>query len=393
MLLPETYRKPMKDLWKINYSKSKKIPVKICLDWSLTYAILPIFIKYKIQVYEYDSRINQPKDADIALIYPITGPKLDFNPNTQYFFFRFTTASDHLINEYISKEKDLFYYHRQYEQMENVYWISDEWLDKKFNISGRMTKSLYQSCFWELDFLWEKNKTSRYPNQKRQGWTWYIMKSRLMRDLCAKWLYHNPRIFDFPHQFVYDQCPEEYLDQLQSKMFRPINRSDQKNWRQKQMGKNYVSEHEHEGIITRVENDYKRFAIDIVTETEDAYGFGWQDKLIKPMVAHKPFIILGCQHWLKTWKRIGFQSFHPIIDESYDNEPDHETRVNKAMSSMLKALESNSLQINYQKIDAICEHNAKQYKKIVQSGYREELFVVRALKTFANLDITNLVDK
>ena len=36
------------------------------------------------------------------------------------------------------------------------------------------------------------------------------------------------------------------------------------------------------------------------------------------MMSSKPFIVLGSKHFLKNLRSIGFKTFHPVIDESYD---------------------------------------------------------------------------
>ena len=42
------------------------------------------------------------------------------------------------------------------------------------------------------------------------------------------------------------------------------------------------------------------------------------EKTFKPIACQQPFIILGSKHILKNLKEMGYKTFHPYIDESYD---------------------------------------------------------------------------
>jgi len=44
------------------------------------------------------------------------------------------------------------------------------------------------------------------------------------------------------------------------------------------------------------------------------------EKVWKPILNYHPFIFVGCSGSLEELKRQGFKTFHPFIDESYDNE-------------------------------------------------------------------------
>ena len=46
------------------------------------------------------------------------------------------------------------------------------------------------------------------------------------------------------------------------------------------------------------------------------------EKTAKPMLSNKPFIVLAGKHFLKNLKSLGFKTFSPVIDESYDEIDD-----------------------------------------------------------------------
>jgi hypothetical protein len=66
----------------------------------------------------------------------------------------------------------------------------------------------------------------------------------------------------------------------------------------------------------------------VVTET--VYYFDklhLTEKIFKPIVAKRPFILVGAPGNLAYLKSYGFRTFDKWIDESYDSEPDHYMRI------------------------------------------------------------------
>ena len=76
-------------------------------------------------------------------------------------------------------------------------------------------------------------------------------------------------------------------------------------------------------------NLYKETYISIVTETEyheDTIFFS--EKVFKPMSVYHPFILLSSHGSLKKLKEFGYKTFDKWWDESYDQEPVYEKRLN-----------------------------------------------------------------
>lgn len=72
-------------------------------------------------------------------------------------------------------------------------------------------------------------------------------------------------------------------------------------------------------------NIYSAAELSIVAETECLacyQSFFLSEKLAKPLIIGHPFVVLGCQHYLKRLQSLGIQTFSSWIDESYDSEPD-----------------------------------------------------------------------
>lgn len=77
---------------------------------------------------------------------------------------------------------------------------------------------------------------------------------------------------------------------------------------------------------------YSKTAYTVVLETwaDNAYSF-FTEKIVKPMLAYRLFIVISGQHYLRNLRSLGFRTFDGIIDESYDSEPDDHIRWTKAI--------------------------------------------------------------
>ena len=77
-------------------------------------------------------------------------------------------------------------------------------------------------------------------------------------------------------------------------------------------------------IETTIHNDFAMFS----------------EKEAKPIVAKRPFVIFGSCRQLEAFRSLGFMSFAPVIDESYDLIEDKHERWHKALDSMLESYKS-----------------------------------------------------
>lgn len=82
-------------------------------------------------------------------------------------------------------------------------------------------------------------------------------------------------------------------------------------------------------------NIYNQTNYSLVAETnfENHYNF-YTEKIVKPIMAKRLFVVISGQHYLKNLKDIGFKTFDSIIDESYDDEPDCNKRWTMALEQM-----------------------------------------------------------
>ena len=82
----------------------------------------------------------------------------------------------------------------------------------------------------------------------------------------------------------------------------------------------------------------------------------FSEKEAKPIVTKRPFIVVGTMHHRKAFRSLGFKTFSPVIDESYDNEPDFDKRTHMLLDSMYKLSQEDPKQV-YEKLMPILEHN------------------------------------
>jgi len=93
------------------------------------------------------------------------------------------------------------------------------------------------------------------------------------------------------------------------------------------------------------------------------------EKTFRSIGAQKPFVVVGQRHTLKKLHSLGYKTFHPIIDESYDNEKDDFLRFLKAVKTILKLIDLNDDAIEelLTSIQPVFDYNAIVHSKRLQS--------------------------
>lgn len=98
----------------------------------------------------------------------------------------------------------------------------------------------------------------------------------------------------------------------------------------------------------------------IVTETTMSDEGFFSEKIFKPAIYFQPFVLIGQKHGLENLRKIGYKTFSNVIDESYDLEPDNQTRLIKATNAAIEftKIVNNDLM---RKLLPILEHNAVNF--------------------------------
>jgi len=105
---------------------------------------------------------------------------------------------------------------------------------------------------------------------------------------------------------------------------------------------NHLTANEKRGFVT--DNNKKEWYTDtyfhIISETSfhgpiDNSPF-FSEKTYRPIINLQPFIMVGDFGSLRQLRKLGFKTFSPFIDESYDLEPDYATRMQMIQKEILK---------------------------------------------------------
>jgi hypothetical protein len=87
------------------------------------------------------------------------------------------------------------------------------------------------------------------------------------------------------------------------------------------------------------------------------------EKIFKPIVAKRPFILVGAPGNLAYLKSYGFKTFNRWIDESYDLEEDHYIRIEKITLEIAKlcAMSPALLEQVFQEMQEVLEYNFNHF--------------------------------
>jgi len=89
------------------------------------------------------------------------------------------------------------------------------------------------------------------------------------------------------------------------------------------------------------------------------------EKVHKPLAWGMPFVVFGCQNTLSHMKNIGFKTFEPYIDESYDKIEDPNERYESAFKSLQDFVNK---EYPREEINEIAEYNLRFY-------YSDKLYI------------------
>ena len=111
---------------------------------------------------------------------------------------------------------------------------------------------------------------------------------------------------------------------------------------------------------------YNRTFFSIVTESifEDVSIF-LDEKVWKPIYNYHPFIILGCPNSLKKLREMGFKTFEPFINESYDIEVNPGKRMGMVVDEVerLCSMSFDELKMWYKELIPILKYNKSFLKE------------------------------
>ena len=105
----------------------------------------------------------------------------------------------------------------------------------------------------------------------------------------------------------------------------------------------------------------------------------FSEKEAKPIVAKRLFIIVGSKDHLKAFRKLGFKTFSPVIDESYDDEPNKIKRFNMIFDAMDKLTEQDPQEV-YKKLQSVLDYNYNHFhnkanwnKELLDAWHQEQM--------------------
>jgi hypothetical protein len=107
---------------------------------------------------------------------------------------------------------------------------------------------------------------------------------------------------------------------------------------------------------------YNQSYYSAVSETLNFNNYSFfTEKIAKPILAKRPFVIFSGQFYLKNLKKLGFRTFADVIDESYDDIADLDLRTRKAWEQVEYLITQDPFEI-YQQTQEIRDHNYNLFR-------------------------------
>lgn len=130
------------------------------------------------------------------------------------------------------------------------------------------------------------------------------------------------------------------------------------------------------GVTNNKKEWYSETYFNFVTETFFGKNVFLSEKIFKPISNLQPFIVLGDYGTLAELKRLGFKTFEPFIDESYDLEIDPKIRMAKIEKEIEKLQNKSIEEIHnwYYSIKDILIYNQQHLYTFEKYECFEEIF-------------------
>jgi len=102
------------------------------------------------------------------------------------------------------------------------------------------------------------------------------------------------------------------------------------------------------------------------------------EKVCKPMVNYMPFLFMSFPGALRLLRELGFQTFSPFIDESYDDEPNEARRLDMIFNEIKRLCSMNKQEIHnwYWSMKDILVHN----KNLILNYYKEDRYTIELVE-------------
>ena len=97
------------------------------------------------------------------------------------------------------------------------------------------------------------------------------------------------------------------------------------------------------------------------------------EKAFKAIICKKPFIAFATPYWLEGFRNLGFKTFSPFIDESYDKEEDDNKRLCLICTEIerLNRLPQHQLDNLVNNCEEIVNHNYSVWKEVYEKHFQK----------------------
>jgi hypothetical protein len=250
---------------------------------------------------------------------------------------------------------------KQYEQ-----WCSENDIEDKFHIICYNDEECYP--FWDQN----RNKSKYKIHKPEKYYLCYNRRPHIHRLVLASLLEKNNLIdkglMSFPDESFAEGFPDKH--EIMHKISNMIvNVEDME-----EVLKNYKKFKNRLPLLVDTETldenlwynfdmiPYKKTFFSVVVETlynEDSIFL--DEKVWKVIDAMHPFIFVGNYHGLKKLKELGYKTFHPYINEEYDNIEDSMERMKSIVKEIkrLTDIPFEKWSILQKKLEPILEWNRK----------------------------------
>jgi hypothetical protein len=109
----------------------------------------------------------------------------------------------------------------------------------------------------------------------------------------------------------------------------------------------------------------------VVTET--VYNYPWSlfsEKMCKPLAIGHPFVAVANCGFYRDLRDLGFQTFHSLIDETFDQLDNNQDRMDRIVST-IQDLCSQDLGAFIQAAEPICKYNQQHLQEFAQQHMDE----------------------
>ena len=180
-----------------------------------------------------------------------------------------------------------------------------------------------------------------------------IFRFDLQQKIIFTYMYKFVKKYDIKEQFIWEPDIEKFDKTVNTFV-------------------NSVEYHGHTMALARILpiQVYNQTAYSIVAETgaDNRYCF-FTEKTAKPMMARRLFVMFSGCGFLHNLRKIGFQTFDTVIDESYDLIYNDQDRWSAAFEQVCRLCEMDQTTV-FEKIAPIVEHN---YNLLMNTDWNQHI--------------------